>query len=300
MRWLARVTIGVGLSLGLACAPGVPSGRSANKAIESGRLKEAAQMLEQRRDRYPRDPVSHDDLGEVYYRLARKALDESRSDDYEHYLELALDEWIESLRLAPERPSPHLWMGILAAYQGDLKRAERSFQNARHLDPQNPVHYTNLAEIYIYEGKLAKARRFLERGRRLGSADVTLEMTGALAAWKAGDMVEARDLFDSAYYLDRKQVNTWNEAPVSKPIESFEDMASFCCSHVACGPYMESPCRKERLAVTRRQLRDATTRRELVLEMERRRKLQEIYSKRRDLKVEVESPEAPGSKPSSH
>lgn len=291
MRRLVRAVIGVGLCIGVACAPGVPGGRAAKKAMESGRLDEAAQMLEQRRDHYPNDPTAHDELGEAYYRLARKALDEGRSDDYEHDLEQALDEWIESLRLAPERPSPHVWMGILAAYQGDLKRAEQDFQNARRLDPHNPVHYTNLAEVYVYEGDLAKARRYLERGRRLGSRAVTLEMTGALAAWKAGDMVEARDLFDSAYHLDRKEVNTWNEAPVSKPIESFEGMAAFCCSHVACGPYMESACRKERLEVTRRKLRDETARRELVLEMERRRKLREIYEKRRDLKVEVEPAE---------
>jgi len=42
------------------------------------------------------------------------------------------------------------------------------------------------------------------------------------------------------------------------------------------------------LAVKGRELQDETLRQELVIEMERRRKLREIYEKRRDLRIEVE------------
>ena len=47
-----------------------------------------------------------------------------------------------------------------------------------------------------------------------------------------------------------------------------------------------------RLAVKERELRDETLRREIVMDMERRRKLKEIYQRRKDLEIEVESPAA--------
>jgi hypothetical protein len=119
-----------------------------------------------------------------------------------------------------------------------------------------------------------------------------IDLNGALLAWRYGDLVEARDLFESAYYFDPKIVNTWDEAPVSEPIETFEDFTSYCCSNPACGPYMEEPCRKLRLEVRHRDVRAETVRRELLIEMERRRRLDEIYRDRKDLKIEVEPAES--------
>jgi hypothetical protein len=272
----------------LACAGlGGPTGGQVERAVAEGRLDEAVAMAEQRREAYPRNPVVRDELGEVYYVAARKALDEGRSADYARYLRLALDEWVESLRLDPASPSPHTWMGIVAAYQGDLDRALTSFQNARRLGDRSPIHYSNLAEVYVYRGEMGAARRYLEKARRLGAPPVVLELTGTLAAWRSGDLMEAQDLFDSAYTLDRGQVNTWNEAPVSDPIESFDDFTGYC----SCGPYMETSCMELKHDVARRNVHAETVRQELVIEMERRRKLEEIYKRRVDLEVEVEDPE---------
>jgi tetratricopeptide (TPR) repeat protein len=283
----------LGLVLVLLACTGVggPSRSQVEKALDAGRLDEAVALAERRRDHYPRDPTVRDELGEVYYKAARKALDEERYDDYTRFLSLALDEWVESLRLDPASPSPHTWMGIVAAYQGDLDRALNSFHNARRLGDRSPIHYSNLAEVYIYRGDLAKARRYMEKARRLGAPPVILEITGTLASWRSGDLVEARDLFDSAYGLDPAQVNSWNEAPVSDPIESFEDFTGYCCSHVACGPYMETPCTHLKHDIAHRKLRDETIRQELVIEMERRRKLEQIYRGRKDLQVEIEDAE---------
>jgi tetratricopeptide (TPR) repeat protein len=269
-----RLGLGLGLALSLLACTGVggPSRGQVEKALEAGQLDQAVVLAEERRDRYPRDPAVRDELGEVYYKAARKALDEERYDDYTRFLGLAFDEWVESLRLDPTSPSPHTWMGIVAAYQGDLDRALTSFHNARRLGDRSPIHYSNLAEVYVYRGDLGKARRYLEKARRLGAPPVYLEITGTLAAWRSGDLVEARDMFASAYGLDPEQVNNWNEAPVSSPIESFEDFTGYCCSHVACGPYMETACKKMRLEIARRNLRDE----------------EEIYRGRKDLQVEIE------------
>jgi tetratricopeptide (TPR) repeat protein len=268
-----------------------PTRTQVERAVAEGRIDEAVTLAEQRRDTYPADPAVRDELGEVYYQAARKALDEQRFDDYTRYLGLAVDEWVESLRLDPASPSPHTWMGIVAAYQGDLDRALTSFENARRLDGLGPIHYSNLAEVYVYRGDLGKARRYLEKARRLGAPPVVLEITGTLAAWRSGDFVEARDLFASAYSLDRAEVNNWNEAPVTDPITSFEDFTGYCCSHIACGPYMETACMELKHDVARRNVRSETVRQELVIEMERRRKLEQIYKNRKDLEVKIEEAE---------
>jgi tetratricopeptide (TPR) repeat protein len=187
-------------------------------------------------------------------------------------------------------------MGIVLAYQSNLPQALESFKNARKLDSRNPIHYTNIAQIYIYQGELVKGRHWLGLGKRLGAPPVIVELNETLAAWRSGDLVEAEDLFETAYSLDPKQVNNWDEAPVADPIENFEDFTAYCCSNPSCGPHMEKGCRKLDLAVKEREVRDETLRKEMVLEMERRRKLQEIYRGRKDLEVEIEPPE-PSDKP---
>ena len=90
------------------------------------------------------------------------------------------------------------------------------------------------------------------------------------------------------YALDPRVVRTWNEAPVDAPIESFEDFTAFCCSHIACGPYMAGACREMDLKVAERKVQEETLRRELELGAERKRKLKEIYEKRGDLEIRIE------------
>ncbi|NRA00991.1 MAG: hypothetical protein HRU00_00170 [Myxococcales bacterium] len=255
-------------------------------------IDERAAELESAVRSDPSYPQLRDDLGRVYYLRARRALDEGRFADYQADLGRALDEWIESARLNPESPSPHTWMGIVAVYQGDLKRALRSFQNARRLEPRSWVAYTNLAQTLIYDDQLSAARRYLMKGQRRGAPPVVIELNEVLAAWRQGDMVEARDVFRSAYALNPEEVNTWDEAPVDDPIESFHDFMAYCCENPACGPYLEDECREMQLSVARRQVADETLLQELRLEMDRRRRLREIYRNRKDLKVEIAEPEA--------
>ena len=276
----------------VACAAATidPAVRQARKDAEAGRPEAAATQLEVLRERYPGDFDVRLELGVVYYKLARKALDEDRQEEYAHYMGKALDEVVEAARLDPESPSPHTWMGIIAAYQDNLEGALRDFKNARRLSPRNPVNYLNLAQIYVYMGELSRARCYLSKAHRMGARGAFVDVVEALAAWRQGDLVEARDLFDQAYALDPEEVNRWDEAPVDEPIESFEDFTAYCCSNHTCGPHMANACGRMRLAVKERELQDETLRREIVMEMERRRKLKEIYEGRKDLEIEIESP----------
>lgn len=256
-------------------------------------MDQAVARLEAQKSRYSGSVEFQSALGVVYYRRARKALDEKRYGEYEADLERAVTAWVESLRLDPASPSPHTWMGIVAAYQGDIDGAAQSFRNALRLAPRSWVAHTNLAQTLIYQGKVSEARRWLRKAQALGSNPAIVDLDLSLAAWRQGDLVEARDTFQSAYLFDPKAVNNWDEAPVPDPIETFEEFTAYCCSNPACGPYMEEACRQVKLEVKRREVRDETIRRELQVEMERRRQLEEIYRSRKDLKIEVE----PGAEP---
>jgi cytochrome c-type biogenesis protein CcmH/NrfG len=260
----------------------------AEKDLAAGRVDEAIASLERVVTEHPNDFDSRDLLGLAYYRRARQALDEDRDDDYERDLKWAMDQWIESLRLNPTSARPHTWMGIVAAYQGNLKSATTNFRNALRLDPRNASNYTNLAQVLIYRGEVARARRWLKKSRRFHPNPAVLDLDYAFAAWRQGDLVEAEDLFNSAYLYSPEEVNTWDEAPVREHIDTFEKFAEYCCSNPACGPYMEVQCKEMQLEVARRQVRAETVRKELLIEMERRRKLDEIYGDRKDLKIEVE------------
>ncbi|MFQ5513628.1 MAG: tetratricopeptide repeat protein [Myxococcota bacterium] len=289
-----RLALGLALLGAIACAIGVATGvQRARRAAEEGRLEEAVAELERLRADHPGSSDVRLELGVAYYRLARRALDRDREQEYLTHLEKALDAVVEAVRLAPESPGPHTWMGIIAAYRDDLGGALRSFQNARRLDPRQPVSYANIAQIYLYQGKVSRAWHWIEKAKRHGGRGAYLDLLEALVAWRQGDLVEARDLFSQAYELDPDTVNTWDEAPVDRPIETFEDFASYCCSNHTCGPHMGSACERLRLAVRERKLREETVRRELLLEMERRRKLRQIYEGRKELKIEIEPPEEP-------
>jgi tetratricopeptide (TPR) repeat protein len=283
------------VALLLACATGYGERQEARQALESGRVEDAVQIQEAVRQRYPNSPDVRNELGEAYYQRARKALDERRLDDYERDLGLALNEWIESVRLEPTSPIPHNWMGIVAAYQGDLASALTNFRNARRLDPLSPVYALNIAQTYIYQGELSKARHYIRKAQGLRAPLVDLEMLSMLAAWRADDMVETLDLFEGAYALDPEGVNRFagDAAEVPEPLTSFDEYAAYCCGNPGCGPYMEQACHRQKLAVKQREIDEETVRRELVLEMERRRRLEEIYRQRRDLKIEVDPVEEP-------
>lgn len=280
------------LVLATACGPTqLGEQRRAEELMSQGSPEQAARVLEAQREAHPDDPELRHQLGRAYYRTARQHLEAGRFEQYESYLALALDEWVEELRLDPSRPGPHVMMAIVTLHQGQLDSSISSLQNARRLSPRNPMSYSNLGEAYVYKGDFSKARSYLKRARKSGLIPANVEIIEALAAWKTGDLVEARDLFASAQALDPQVVATWNEAPLTDPIETFEDFTSFCCADIACGPYMENACQNLELDVRRREVRDETIRKEMLLEMERRRKLEEIYKRRRDLEIEVEPPE---------
>jgi len=248
--------------------------------------------LEQERDKRPNDPERRQALGEAYYREARRALDERRFDEYETYLGKAMDEVLESARLDPESASPHVFMGIVAAYQGDIGRTFRSLANARRLAPRAPTSYTNLAETLIYKGAPRRdVERWLVRADKLGGDAAISELNLCLVSWRDGDLAAADRHFKRVKRMNPKVLESWNEAPVPKPLETLADLMSYCCASPACGTYLANACQQSQLEVAKREIPAEVARRELLIEMERRRKLDAIYEQRKDLEIEVEPPE---------
>ena len=275
---------------GVACATG-PSIDSIERDLARGRNAEAVVKLEVLRDRHPRSASVRLLLGDLYYQLARESLDAGDETAYTRYLGAAQDEVLVAVELRPADPSPHTWMGIIAAYQGRLDASLESFRNARRLDPVNPVSYTNLAHIHVYEGRLRRARRMLAMGRRLRAPQDELDRIEILAAWREGDFVESRDLFAMARDVPGF-ADSWDGAPLPETMQSFDDFAAVCCANPTCGPNMEGACRSLALEVRTRQLEDQAILEELRLEMERKRRLREIYERRKDLEIVVEEPES--------
>jgi tetratricopeptide (TPR) repeat protein len=250
------------------------------------------ERLEQERDRKPNDPERHEALGEAYYRHARSAFDARDFSTYETYLGKALDAVLESARLDPESSAPHVFMGIVAAYQGDLDRTLQNLANARRLAPRSWTAYTNIAEVMIYRGSSRRdVEKWIDRAEKLGANPAVVELNLCLVSWRDGILDGAERHFQRVRRLDPKVLESWNEAPIPRPIESLSDLMSYCCGSPACGPYMASACKESQLAVAKREIPAEVARQELVLEMERRRKLNEIYSKRKELEIEVDAPE---------
>jgi tetratricopeptide (TPR) repeat protein len=295
---MSRVPIVLLVALMFAAGCGGTSQYAVDSDIKSGNLEGAAQKLEQRRDEAPDDFDTRLMLADVYYQLARKSLDDGNQPAYVGYLAKAQGEILEAVRIEPDSPRPHTWLGIITAYQGDLPSSALSFKNALKLNQQERMelrggtYCSNIAHILVYQGKLSDARLYLDKAAKLGAPQDELDRIAVLASWKSNDMVEARDIFNSAVVLSPAFAATWDGAPLPQPMKTFDDFAAACCSNPTCGPYMEGACKRSKQAVAKRELDLDTLSEERKLEVQRQQKLREIYKRRKDVEITVED-EAP-------
>ncbi|MFI5316632.1 MAG: hypothetical protein ACHQ6T_13100 [Myxococcota bacterium] len=294
------LSIAVALLLALASCVGAPSNEEIQRDVKEGKLDTAEQQLEKARDSDPDDFDTHMKLGSVYYELARKAIDEDKQTEYIEYLRKAQTEIIAAARIEPTDPQPHTWLGIITAYEGDLKGSETAFRNALRLaqtdrrQQAGGTYYSNLAHICVYKGDLPAARRYLDKGAKTGAPQDEVDRISVLLAWKENDMVEARDTFNGAATMSKAFAETWDDAPLPKRMETFDDFAAVCCKNPTCGPHMENACKREKQTVARRELEITTIQEQMAIERERREKLREIYNKKKGLDITVEDePNAP-------
>ena len=159
-------------------------------------LERSRHGLERRRAAQPRSVPTRLALGEVYYRIARDALD--RTGDEEAYLEhfaLATEEFVTALELDPRQAEAHTYLGAMDAYRGDLDGALRGMRNARRLDG-HPIHVSNLAEVLVYLDRLDQAREWNALAARKGAPYGAVTYNAMLIAWKAGNERTAEANFE--------------------------------------------------------------------------------------------------------
>ena len=264
----------------------------AERLVSNGDLEGARAALEAERQREPEDVDVRVALGEVYYKLARNELD-SLGDEtaYLVYLERSVDEFVSALEIDPKDDRPHFYLAVMDAYRGDLPQAMRGFQNTRRLAPTG-IAYTNIAEIYVYMGHRGKSRYFNTLGLRKGAPKSAVIFNEMLLKWKEGDVDGARTRFRTLKNQHPEMVRNINVARLPTAPEEFEDFAGYCCRSPACGPYMRDACHDLSLEVHDRELSKETILQELRIEMEKTRRLNELYEQRKELKIEIEPPEA--------
>ncbi len=271
----------------LDCAPGGTAGRAQRQAA-AGDLEGARAELEKQRRRQPRSVDVRVALGEVYYRIARDALDRQHDEArYLAYLERSVEEFVTALELDPRDDRPHFYLAVMDVYRGDLTKAMRGFDNARRLAPAG-IAYTNIAEVYVYLGKPNKAQRWNELGLRRGAPYGAVMFNDMLIAWRRGDLARARSLFAQLRRQAPEMLRTINVARLPEEPRSFEDFAGYCCRSPACGPYLVRACRDLSLEVGEREISEEAVLRELRIEMERARRMREVYEQRKELEITVD------------
>jgi Flp pilus assembly protein TadD len=295
VRRLERALCALLLLAASACSE-VAVSRAQAKA-ERGDLAGAEADLERAKAERPGSVDTHLALGEVYYRIARDALDREHDEArYLAYLEKAVSEFVTAAELDPRNDQPHFYLAMIDTYRGDLHRAMRGFNNARRLKPAGTA-YTNIAEIYVYQGELQKARTWNDLGVRRGAPYSIGVFNDMLIAWKQGDLAEARRCFSDLHASDPEVLSTINEARLPEAPRRFEDFAAYCCGSPACGPYMKDACRALALDVRERQISQEAVLQELRIEMEEQRRLRKVYEQRKELDIEVENPSTPPAQP---
>ena len=270
-----------------ACAPGGAVGRAQAQAL-AGDLAGASAELERERGLRPGSVDVHVALGEVYYQIARDALDREHDEArYLAFLERSVSEFVTALELDPRNEQPHFYLAVMDTYRGDLRQALRGFNNARHLQPAGTA-YTNIAEIYVYMGQLNKARAWNDLGLKKGAPYGIGVFNDMLIAWKQGDLAEARRCFAELRSSDPETLRTINVVRLPEAPRRFEDFAGYCCASPACGPFMKDACRSLALDVREREISKEAVLKELRIEMEKQRRLRKVYEQRKELEIEVE------------
>jgi tetratricopeptide (TPR) repeat protein len=271
----------------VACAGSGPriSTKEGQRLLQQGKHAEALAEFENLKKQAPENKEVRLGLGSAHFGLAEAALKAGDEATYIAELARSQDEALRAIELDPEYAAAHNLLGVISAYRSDLDAAQESFELARRLDPLNPLYYLNLAEVSVYRGKMVMARRYLAKARERGAPLPLIEMNMVLAAWREGDYVEARDIFDDVLELNPQVAKTWNGGT---EITSFESMAQHCCEQVSCGPFMKSSCQEMKQTVAERTLKEETLRKEVQMELDREKRSAQARERLRDLQIEVD------------
>ncbi len=279
------------LWLVLGCGGPNPQVLDALTASYAGNVEWAEVTLEKEREKHPDDQSVREALGLVYYQRARQVLDNDGDElRYLSYLELSVDELVRAVELDPQDPDPHLYLAVIDVYRGDVDGALAGIENAYRLGPSG-IACTNLGEIHTYRGDLGKAREWTLAGLRRGAGEGPVRFNQMLIHWHGGNLAAARRDFEILLRDHPYMLQTINIARLPRTPQRFDEFAGYCCGSPGCGPYFEKRCDELGLQVAPRELSKEIVLDELRIEMEKRRRLDEVYRQRKELEIEVQPAE---------
>jgi tetratricopeptide (TPR) repeat protein len=288
--WLA---LALAVASGALAAPNPPAGDAPAPAIDLAKLEQA-------RDRRPEDVQRRNDLALAYYLVARAALDQGDYEAAAQQFARSEVEWIESERLHKRSAMPHTFIGMMRAYQGEIDDAVNRMFAARLVEPSDGLTYMNIAATLTYAGgNSQEIERWLARGATMGARPALVEFRRCILRWRDGDIEAAAHSFYRAIAMDPDLGRYWNEAPIPRPVKTFDELTRYCCASPACGPYLKISCATAREDVEKLDLPAERALRDLRREMERTREANGAGPERRELQIrpraEVDS--APGGEP---
>jgi tetratricopeptide (TPR) repeat protein len=274
----------------LACAGGGPnlSTKEGERLLAQNMPKEALAEFERLKAIAPEKKEIRFGAAAAHFDLAEAALKEKNEETYVAELAKAQDEALRAIELDPEYAAAHNMLGVISAYRSDLDAAQKSFELARRLEPLNPTFYLNLAEVNVYRGKMVIARRYLVKARERGAPAPLIEMNEVLAAWREGDFVEARDIFDDIVELNPQLAKQLTGTEDQEEVPTFDDVAEHCCSQSSCGPFMKSACTAMKQQVAERIQNEETRRKEVQMEADRAKRADAVNDRLKELQIEVD------------
>jgi tetratricopeptide (TPR) repeat protein len=283
--------LALALASGAVAAPNPPPDVATTPALDLVKLERA-------RDRRPDDVQRRNDLALAYYLIGRTAIDEGDFETAAQEFARSETEWNESQRLEGRSAMPHTFIGMMRAYQGEIDDSVRRMFAARLVEPSDGLTYMNIAATLTYAGgDTHEIERWLARGSTMGARPALVEFRRCILRWRDGDTEAAAHSFYRAIAMDPDLGRYWNEAPVPRPIKTFDDLTRYCCGSPACGPYLKISCATAREDVEKLDLPAERALRELRREMARTRELNAAGPERRDLQLRPRSEADPALEP---
>jgi tetratricopeptide (TPR) repeat protein len=119
----------------------------------------------------------------------------------------ALEDFNESLRLAPNDAVAHYHRGLVAWQRGQIEQALRDYDDAIRLDPRLAATYGARGDVYRVRGDAARALQDYDHALRLNPGDQNAHVGRGLIRFDQGQFAEAIPDLARAVELDPKAVS---------------------------------------------------------------------------------------------
>jgi spermidine synthase len=129
----------------------------------------------------------------------------------EFYLPDAKAVYSKTIELGSREVLPYLGLGNIALHSGDLKEAEKWFEQARALQADHPAVLLAWGRLTAAKGDAREARDLLERSKAKGEDSVTIYSDLGAVYTKLGMWEKAADSYEHALRMRRRR-NDWRLA----------------------------------------------------------------------------------------